>query len=210
MKLLSTLIKCAPFATISFADGKRFTGRSSYRTEEHTERHLDGTELSMPGPMKMKESPGDNAGIAKLLDDKGVNEEEISGFLMALDISGAKMSSSPASVVCSIILDEILDFFLFSREVEDAIKSSFATRRRKPPAPPPPAPPPPPRPQLIYVDVCARQESKGVTFVPALLTVRETVREINPQLAIVSPKALLNANMTAWGSHVSNSKIKWC
>jgi len=73
-------------------------------------------------PMKMKDSPGDNAGIAELLTDDGVSKEVISGFLTALEISGAKMSSGPARDLCATILDEILDFFLFGREVEEAIK----------------------------------------------------------------------------------------
>mmetsp|Transcript_3453 Transcript_3453/g.8768 ORF Transcript_3453/g.8768 Transcript_3453/m.8768 type:complete len:158 (-) Transcript_3453:188-661(-) len=103
MKLLSILIKLAPFATISLADAKRFDGRSPYKTEGRAERHLD-TELSMPGPKK------------------GVDETGIPDTVAALDISGAKMSSGPARVVCSTILNELFDLLLFSREEEEAIK----------------------------------------------------------------------------------------
>eukprot|EP00578_Thalassiosira_sp_NH16_P014229 CAMPEP_0181110292 /NCGR_PEP_ID=MMETSP1071-20121207/18640_1 /TAXON_ID=35127 /ORGANISM="Thalassiosira sp., Strain NH16" /LENGTH=119 /DNA_ID=CAMNT_0023194061 /DNA_START=159 /DNA_END=516 /DNA_ORIENTATION=- len=59
--------------------------------------------------------------LAKLLAEKGINEGEISHLLTALEISGAQMSSAPARDVCSIILDKILDFFLFSRKVEESI-----------------------------------------------------------------------------------------
>jgi len=118
MKIISILVASAAAAAIGFADAK-FTRGSLYKTKEHADRHLS-TELSMP--MKMKDSPGDNAGIAELLTDDGVSKEVISGFLTALEISGAKMSSGPARDLCATILDEILDFFLFGREVEEAIK----------------------------------------------------------------------------------------
>jgi len=117
---ISALIKLASAAaTVGFADAK-FTRGSLSKTEEGAKRHIDSTELSMPG--QMKDSPGDNAGIAELLAENGVDENGISGFLMALDMSTTKMSSGPARVVCTTIVDEILDFFLFGREVEEGIK----------------------------------------------------------------------------------------
>jgi len=117
MKIISILVASAAAAAIGFADAK-FTRGSFYKTKEHADRHhLDSTELSMPG--QMKDSPGDNAGIAELLADDGVSKDVVSGFLFALD---TKMSSGPARDVCTTLLDEILDIFLFSREVEEAIK----------------------------------------------------------------------------------------
>jgi len=115
MKIISILVASAAAAAIGFADAK-FTRGSLYKTKEHADRHLDSTELSMPG------QPGDNSGITELLADDGVSKEIVSGFLTALEISGAKMSSGPARDLCATILDEILDFFLFRREVEEAIK----------------------------------------------------------------------------------------
>ncbi len=69
---ISTLVASAAAATVGFADAK-FTRGSLSKTEEHAKHHLDSTELSMAG--QMKESPGDNAGIAGLLAEKGVNED---------------------------------------------------------------------------------------------------------------------------------------
>ena len=91
---ISALIKlasAAAAATVGFADAK-FTRGSLSKTEEGAKRHIDSTELSMPGQMKDSPGPGDNAGIAELLAKNGVKEEAISGFLFALD---AKMSSGP-------------------------------------------------------------------------------------------------------------------
>ena len=51
MKLLSTLIKSAPFAAIGFADAK-FTRGSLYKTKEHADRHLDSKVLSSQCPDK--------------------------------------------------------------------------------------------------------------------------------------------------------------
>eukprot|EP00578_Thalassiosira_sp_NH16_P027573 CAMPEP_0181098632 /NCGR_PEP_ID=MMETSP1071-20121207/12230_1 /TAXON_ID=35127 /ORGANISM="Thalassiosira sp., Strain NH16" /LENGTH=238 /DNA_ID=CAMNT_0023181241 /DNA_START=48 /DNA_END=764 /DNA_ORIENTATION=- len=112
---MKIIVASAAAAAIGFADAK-FTRGSLYKTKEHADRHLDSTELSMPG------QPGDNSGITELLADDGVSKEIVSGFLTALDISAAKMSSGPARDLCTTILDEILDFFLFRREVEEAIK----------------------------------------------------------------------------------------
>eukprot|EP00578_Thalassiosira_sp_NH16_P025728 CAMPEP_0181083522 /NCGR_PEP_ID=MMETSP1071-20121207/4202_1 /TAXON_ID=35127 /ORGANISM="Thalassiosira sp., Strain NH16" /LENGTH=215 /DNA_ID=CAMNT_0023165185 /DNA_START=721 /DNA_END=1368 /DNA_ORIENTATION=+ len=116
---ISALVKIVSAATVGFANAK-FTRGSLYKTEESEKRHLDSTELSMPG--QMKDFAGDSAGIAELLTENGVNEEGVSGFLMALDISAEKMSSGPARAVCTTIVDEILDFFLLSHEVKEAIK----------------------------------------------------------------------------------------
>lgn len=113
---ISALVKIVSAATVGFANAK-FTRGSLYKTEESEKRHLDSTDLSMPG--QMKDFAGDHAGIAELLAENGVNEKGVSGFLMALD---AKMSSGPARAVCTTIVDEILDFFLLSHEVKEAIK----------------------------------------------------------------------------------------
>jgi len=113
---ISALVKLVSAATVGFANAK-YTRGSLYKTEESEKRHLDSTDLSMPG--QMKDFAGDHAGIAELLAENGVNEKGVSGFLMALD---AKMSSGPARAVCTTIVDEILDFFLLSHEVKEAIK----------------------------------------------------------------------------------------